>query len=76
MSDDRWWDNKKMADALYKVTWDEVFAQFVASIEEYVELELPADASPAERKMQEDMRKHLQTYKEAKAKEEEEDGGT
>lgn len=67
---DNWWENEKMANALYTASWDEAFDQFVASIEEYVALELPADASPAERKLQSEMRDHLLLYKAAKQKEE------
>lgn len=59
-----------MVDDLYRLSWDDAFAQFVQSIEEYVEIELPADVSPAERKLQDDMRRHLEEYKAATRREE------
>lgn len=52
-------------------TWHDFFEEFVASIEEYVALELPADASPAERKLQKDLHAHLINYKQARLLEEE-----
>ena len=52
-------------EQLYRLTWDDAFAQFVESIEEYVALDLPDDASPAERKLQDDMRHYLNEYKAA-----------
>ena len=61
-----------MSDDLYRLTWDSAFEQFVQSIEEYVALELPDDASPAECQLQEDLKLHLETYKKAKEKEEKE----
>lgn len=69
--DDSWWDDRVKSGRLYRASWDDAFAQFVASIEEYVALDLPADCSPAERRLQSEIGKHLQVYKEAKAKEEE-----
>jgi hypothetical protein len=62
-------------DPLYGVSWHEAFEQFVSSVEEYVTLELPADASPAERKLQADMKEHLILYKAAKEVEEKHDKG-
>lgn len=57
-------------DPLYKVSWEVAFAEFVEAVEHYVALELPADVSPAERKLQIDLREHLMLYKAAKEVEE------